>query len=86
MAKIHEMLKGPENWVQGKMGTSQSCHCLYGWLNVCYWGELEDSQVYSRNMERIREHIGGDGAIAKWNDHPDRTFEEVKALCVKLDI
>lgn len=86
--KIKELLSGPEKWTQhtyarDKNGRDCSqwsqeavCWCLYGAVDKCYENIIEIDN-------KIREKVI---SIVDWNDDPNRTFEEVKALVEELDI
>lgn len=92
--KIKELFSGPEKWTKGHNareadGTetfthdqSARCWCLWGALIKCYHGLSEET---SRISYLLQATIPG-GKVSQWNDAPERTFAEVKALVEKLDI
>lgn len=93
MAKIHELLRGPENWRKGAIGSMDGdCHCAYGWLQKAYYfpfrgvGRTTATDTLNAAAAKVHAVIGEKTGIARWNDAPERTFEEVKALFVKLDL
>jgi len=90
--KIKEFFSTKEKWTQktsardknGKWvsinDNNASCWCLFGAINKCY----SDEDSRRRVIIKVKSYIGD--KIASWNDDENRTFEEVKALCEKLDI
>jgi len=50
-------------------------------LDYCYRGNSDYDIVWDRIRKEINRKL-----IVSWNDKPDRTFAEVKALVEKLDI
>lgn len=91
--KIKEFLSSKEKWTQKAcardiennpttiFGSQAFSWCLYGAVVKCY-GDVYEShgEVYKKIRLEIKNYI------ASWNDAPERTFEEVKDLCEKLDI
>jgi hypothetical protein len=51
-------------------------------------GEAKDEPIWQATMPLLRVAMGGDAgddtAIPSWNDTPGRTFEEVKALFLRV--
>lgn len=92
--KIHELFSDRSKWTQGYFAkdafgvntiscSSRACSwCLQGAINKCY----RDTDIKFEVREKIRNILGLHSSIAKWNDHPERTFEEVRQLCTDLDI
>lgn len=68
------------------------CWCLSGLIVKCYSSPNEDIIPYSKFYKirnKITEYLGvtrGSAEWIRWNDAPERTFEEVKNLVEKLDI
>jgi hypothetical protein len=91
MPKAHEMMKEPANWGKGRLNIDNGpdapeCHCAYGWLYRCYsYTGPQLSEVTAKLQDYLADTVG-DSAIARWNDKPERTFEEVREVFVKLDI
>lgn len=92
--KIRELLTDKSKWTKGydaqdisgertsPMSEEAVCWCLAGALHRCYLPE---------QRQEIQDKIGLNisilfASIVGWNDMPDRTFEEVKALVEELDI
>lgn len=68
-------------WCQGMMFVGKKC-CAIGacWKGTEYFGETED-QHFSRDyhlFQAIAEQTGS--GVARWNDRPGRTKEEVLAV------
>ena len=86
--KVKEFLT-KENWTQRAFALRQDgnpCHwldtkavkfCLQGALLKCYPGQPATIDTLLNNAC---------GNTVRWNDAPERTFKEVKALVEKLDI
>ena len=94
--KVYELLSDASKWTQGTFARdkdgndadwsspSATCWCLKGEVNNCY----RDSSEYAIH-DKIRTDIGGSAwsiSIPEWNDDPNRTYEDVVAVCKKLDI
>lgn len=77
--KVKEFLT-PERWAKGDDVYLDNRDCLLTAICRCY----EDSQVEWGIKRRVREAVNG--SLIDWNDAPERTFQEVKALVEKLDI
>jgi len=88
--KIRDLLSDITRWTKGASARNLegesvlatepcACYCVYGALVHCY-GFTGAAAVYAR----IRERLGM--SPVKWNDAPERTFAEVKALVDELDI
>ena len=79
--KVQDILTDEGKWCQGSLsmrnedGTYR--HCLVGALL-----ELPNAQIA---VAKIHERIGL-MSISVWNDAPERTFAEVRALIEELDI
>jgi hypothetical protein len=92
--KIKELFSNPGRWTQyasAETSLQIPCHpyesqavafCFLGAISRCY---AEDEDEERAIIRKVTLEIGG-GPISWWNDHPDRTFEEVKALAERLDI
>lgn len=91
--KVRELLSDPSKWMQGKLAIndgSQFTHpaepnacrwCLLGATVKCY-PENEQRELV---INRLSEALGMD-TVVTWNDHPNRTFEDVRKLVEELDI
>lgn len=91
--KIRELLTDASKWTQKvdartKKGTPVNyfsawavCWCLVGMIYYCYPKNYDSYEV----TIKIIQAIGTDN-IPGWNDAPERTFAEVKALVDQLDI
>lgn len=89
--KIKELFTNETKWTQGAFSRTKNgrlsfannpnaaCFCLSGAVFKCY-----EAKDHGTIEEKIRKEIGTN--IVTWNDAPNRTFEEVKALVEKLDI
>lgn len=92
--KIKELLDSPEKWTKGYWAKTKedenispldiyaSKWCLVGAVRFCY------QNIEYNVLARIKEALNNFsvGGLTEWNDAPERTFEEVKALVNKLDI
>lgn len=93
--KIKELLSDESKWTQGasakdKFGNPTSvfdattvCWCIGGAFTRCYSNASTEEQT---SIITKLQDIMGVYCIPKWNDSPERTFVEVKALVEKLDI
>ncbi len=57
------------------------CWCLVGAMQQCYLTEGS----YGARMRAVAAHVGCYDLTA-WNDAPERTFAEVRALVEELDL
>lgn len=93
--KVRELLDSPEKWTKGGFARTPEgehvfpnhaqavCFCISGAIDFCYSGEKRYA-VYRQLNEKIAAKQWQD--IYAWNDAPERTYEEVKALVDELDI
>ena len=92
--KVHELLDRPSKWCKNefaisRLGTvvdpsdTRACRwCLSGALSKCYGS---DPSIRKPIVEKLLDRIG-DYSIPSWNDAPHRKFEQVRKLCLELDI
>lgn len=90
--KMRELLSDETKWTRRKyaedrwMNSVRPCEheavawCLKGAALKCYTNDEE----YRKVMDALTFEVGG--RISAWNDSPERTFAEVKALLERLDI
>lgn len=90
--KIKELLSDASRWTQHAFARDTIgrniytnaeeaySYCLLGAAMKCY-----PPTTPARILIKIKEEIECE-SILDWNDAPERTFEEVKALVEKLDI
>ena len=88
--KLKEFFYNRSRWTQGASAKTAlgdrvnytdpraSCFCLFAGAHKCY------PENPSRITAKIAAEVGM-GVIA-WNDDPNRTFEDIQAVCIKLDI
>ncbi len=91
---LSELLTDESKWTKGVNARDSSgnpisclsdkatCFCLVGATFKCNGDESPD-KVY-KVMDKISDEIKF--SISEWNDAPERTFQEVKDLVVKLGI
>jgi len=87
--KIHEQLT-EQNWWRG-YGPTPAVGCLVEWINRNYNPTTTPTRLEVK--QRIHTELGlklgsynVGSDIMWWNDQALRTFDEVLALCKKLDI
>jgi hypothetical protein len=92
--KVKDFLDNPEQWTKGCWARDANgesvtyfdhravSRCLAGWVNWCYLGDYKERDSA---WDKIDREIGA-ACTALWNDAPERTFEDVKALVEKLDV
>lgn len=78
--KIREFLT-EANWGRGPELAHGEKECLL--TALCHCGQNQHERDVA--IEKILDAIGC-GSIMAWNDAPERTFAEVKALVERLDI
>lgn len=88
--RVHELLDKPEKWSQGSFARNSdglavqvsdskaTCWCVTGAVLLCY------AEEYDVNICKLQNRL--DTAVMIWNDAPERTFEEVRAVCLELNI
>lgn len=88
--KVLELITGPDKFckgaccrdVNGKDTPYDSPYtyswCLFGAINKCY------PENYSEMCDIIDKYIGL--GLVRWNDKPERTYEDIVSLCKTLDI
>jgi hypothetical protein len=90
--KVRELLSDESKWTKGSVARDFEGHfllnpldgracswCLVGALCYCY--SVFDNGPSIKVIDRL-----GVRSLSKWNDAPERTFAEVKALVEELDI
>jgi hypothetical protein len=81
--KVYELLAKPEAWLQGGpviyQGGKEVSWCLMVALDKVYGADA------SHHTDIIKAKTKS-YSIVSWNDAPERTHEEVLALCKELDI
>lgn len=96
--KAWELLDGPEKWTQGEGARDENgvpvyynaknavCWCLMGALAKCYGSLTPDwyAAVDKVNDALTQKHKNI--LVIKWNDDPNRTWQEVHDLLKELDI
>ena len=75
--KLYKFFSKPGSWCQHAMVKGEAC-CLLGAIDKFYKGHK--SSIVSRVRDKLKR------SIVWWNDHPQRTREDVVALCKELDI
>lgn len=96
--KLKEFYTDKSKWTQDEFYNGRGAYCLLRALQKCYPVALGDGvegkekrlevedkirkAILEKNIKRGRF---GDSIIG-WNDAPERTFEEVKALVEELDV
>jgi len=96
--KVRDLLSSPEKWTQGVIARDATgfgcdatdddavCWCLTGALVKCY-GPMKAFSMVGLFYPRIPANGGSHSDdIGIWNDAPERTYPEVKALVDELDI
>ena len=93
MVKVHELLSSPDSWTKYVMARNNDYYtvqpnsteavrwCILGAIYHCYGGRTNDAGILA--VIKISQTVG---VISTWNDAPDRTYEDVRDLCLKLDI
>ena len=71
------------NWITDQRDWADKC-CLVGAIMLCY--PRTSDVIIKRVQEKVWERDGKSLSVIRWNDQPDRTFSEVKALVEELDI
>lgn len=77
-----------EIWFNFKVGLERPSDCLSTTITRIYGyeGAIEIREKVLKELGLAPIGSSMLLAIYKWNDAPERTFEEVRALCLKLDI
>lgn len=88
--KVHELLDAPEKWTQAAYAKNAQgerveycepeavCWCLEGAMMRCYGAD------FIKKLATVETHLSSE--ITHWNDQPSRTFEQVRAIALELDI
>jgi hypothetical protein len=73
-------------WIQGNLFDGKKC-CAIGacWKGTDRWGDTED-QHFAKDFHLFKAMVDviGNGGVARWNDTPGRTKEEVLAVFDKI--
>lgn len=88
--KIRDLLTDPSKWCQHSRAEGVNGDCYHPLaaeaVRWCLLGALErvyDYRYRDQVLEKLRSELPN---ISIWNDAPERTFAEVRALIEKLDI
>lgn len=100
--KVSELLADESKWTQNasaRDAEGRLCHvdspkacrwCLWGALCYCYDRDFESFDRYCNDLNGMisdeRYPESGFVTFSDWNDVPERTFAEVKALVEKAGI
>jgi hypothetical protein len=95
--KIKELLADVSKWTQKvparnadgascNVNEGAVCWCLWGAAVFCYDRTFDDPAVRFHDVRNKIEAVVLGGNMVTWNDAPERTFEEVKALVERLDV
>lgn len=96
--KIKEFYTDKSKWVQRLFHHRSGACCLVGAMQKCYPVDPVNPGSVGKRLEvesKLRVGIvartknGKDylvGSLTHWNDAPERTFEDVKALVEELDV
>lgn len=82
--KIHELLDKPEKWYNPKKDNQVGCECISTAATRLY-GFPASHEIRLKILSELKLPNGFQ-SLYNWNDAPERTFEEVRTLCLKLDI
>ena len=90
--KIHELLTDESKWTQAAYardadGFMCSHFCLDA-ASFCLLGAAERCYGLGEKLHGIIEKLSdaAGGNFVLWQDAPDRTFQEVRELILKLDV
>lgn len=90
--KAHQILSDESKWCKGANARDSSgrsvssdspsavCFCLRGSIYRAYDDEISWDKCFHSLAGRVGK------CLATWNDAPERTFAEVKAVLVELDL
>jgi hypothetical protein len=90
--KVHELLDTPDKWTQGVYAKDSYgsevdfnseaavCWCLQGAITHRYTSYRDEEGVFEDIQARLGVHL------VDWNDKDGRTLDEIRALCLELDI
>mgnify|MGYP001559165452 CR=1 FL=1 len=96
--KILELLDGPEKWTQGAFARDRRgedvdsdrpeavCWCLSGAITKCHLDSLRSAAEIDNKLRNTCEALYGTSNYVDWQDRPDTTFEQVRALLVLADV
>ena len=88
--KAYEFLDSLEKWCQGGFGKIQEKRCISWTIFSCYGSEHHSvcNVVAKRiNPEFVSKQADSGARVCiKWNDAPERTWQEVHDLLKELDI
>lgn len=98
--KIRELYSDPTRWTKGCFAKNKEgiavpfrssdayAFCLMGAVSYCY-SDNDNDEMALKVDTKIRNYLRqktGSGKQASWNDAPERTYEEVKAMVDELDV
>ena len=97
--KAYELISEPSRWTQKTLarninggatnprGYDACSFCLVGAIERCYNVPIKQMlEILQQVKSELKIQAPSFEFIGQWNDHPDRTHEEVVGLLKKLDI
>jgi hypothetical protein len=61
--------------------------CASGMIIYCYKKDGEHQKVFKLVKQYLIDHnMEPEGNIGRWNDRPERTWEDIRDLAITLDI
>lgn len=92
--KVHELLTDEKKWTQNSNAKDKNNYkinplndnavswCLIGAVIKCY--DKKPIDIRAKIIQKLEESIKT--RLYLWNDTPGRTFNEVRELCINLDV
>lgn len=93
---LQELFASEASWTQKAMARDETgkpvetlnkdavCWCFFSSIYKCYGYNGEGLLV----LRRIREHLKLEkmSPLVDWNDHPDRTIDDIRVICKELNV
>ena len=95
--KVYELLSDESKWTKGARARNRyggeldfgekgaKCWCLSGAICTCY-PSLSKRKIILNKVYEVLYSSGKIMSITMFNDDPNTTFENVRSLCLQLDI
>lgn len=92
---VNELLNDPGRWVQhvvartsdgrpcGMFDAEAACWCITGAIHYCYANPDERDKALDRVWRVLPLSVDD---LVLWNDHPQRTFREIRFLIEQANI
>jgi len=85
--RVKRWFSSPDRWVKGKYRDRNKggvCFCLSGAISSMYFQDAKI--IYNLVYEDLKIHDDYVGSVERWNDSPDRSFQDIMQVVERTGI